>query len=176
MTALFRNLALAALGRCFDRAAPELLGLARRLVGSDRADDVLQETFLAAIERPGSYERGRPLMPWLVGVLVNRARVARFDRDRVPDEERLAAGVRLRQGRERDGGIGRDDERKLDLCQMGEGTERQAEPDGRVARRQGERPAPHRPALADPAAPAGLGRSDDRHGPDGFSSSPQRDE
>jgi RNA polymerase sigma-70 factor (ECF subfamily) len=54
----------AALGSVFDTTAADLLALARR-VTRDRAeaDDVLQSTFLAAIERAASFERGREPPP-----------------------------------------------------------------------------------------------------------------
>ena len=69
-----------ALAEVFDRVAPELLRLARWLVRDrHRAEDLVQETFLVALERPGTFDRSRPLTPWLVGILVNRARTARRD-------------------------------------------------------------------------------------------------
>src|SRR6186713_534663 len=72
-----------ALGSVFDATAADLLAIARR-VTRDRAeaDDVLQSTFLAAIERAASFERGRSLRPWLVGILVRQAGLARRRGDR----------------------------------------------------------------------------------------------
>lgn len=66
---------LAAIGRVFDVTAPELLLLARHLAprGHD-ARDLLQETFLAAIESAVSFDPSRPLRAWLFGILLNRAR------------------------------------------------------------------------------------------------------
>lgn len=67
-----------ALGRVFDLLAPELLALAMHLTRSrEAAEDALQETFLAAVESAARFDRGRALEPWLVGILVNRARKAR---------------------------------------------------------------------------------------------------
>ncbi len=61
----------AAMAEVFDKAAPELLPLARRLTrGRIEADDLIQETFLAAIEHRESFDPARTLMPWLVGILV----------------------------------------------------------------------------------------------------------
>jgi RNA polymerase sigma-70 factor (ECF subfamily) len=51
-----------------------LLGLSYRLTGSAAdAEDIVQETFRRAIERPPP-DRGRPLAPWLVRVATNLGR------------------------------------------------------------------------------------------------------
>lgn len=66
-----------ALAQLFDDLAPALLKLARHLDRSrSEAEDIVQATFLAAIERAGSYDRARPLTPWVVGILMNQARAA----------------------------------------------------------------------------------------------------
>ena len=79
-----------ALARVFDLVAPELLRLARRLVpGADRAEDLVQETFLVALEKGEQFDRGERLEPWLVGILVNRARSARRRERRALEPERL---------------------------------------------------------------------------------------
>jgi len=81
----------AALGALFDRTAPELAALAARLAPSRaEAQDLLQATFLAAMESAASFEPGRRLMPWLVGILVKEARLARRRAGRAVDPERLA--------------------------------------------------------------------------------------
>ena len=67
------------LGLVFDRTAPELLLIAHRLAGPVSAEDLVQETFLRAIERRDRWDAQRPLVPWLVGILV---RVARRQRER----------------------------------------------------------------------------------------------
>lgn len=65
----------AALARVYDASAAELLALATRLVGDPvEAEDLVQATFLAAIESAGTFGAGRRAMPWLVGILTNRAR------------------------------------------------------------------------------------------------------
>lgn len=65
----------AALGRVYDQAAAELLQLATRLVGDPvEAEDLVQATFVAAIESAHSFADGKRAMPWLVGILSNRAR------------------------------------------------------------------------------------------------------
>ena len=78
------------LGAVFDRAAPRLLRLAIQLAGEpNAAEDLVQETFLTAIERAGRYDPGKPLLPWLTGILANQARRSRRERGREPDPERL---------------------------------------------------------------------------------------
>ena len=67
-----------ALGRVFDGAAPELLTVAAHLAqGPVQAEDLVQETFLAAIEQVERFDEKRSLLPWLVGILVIQARRAR---------------------------------------------------------------------------------------------------
>lgn len=85
----------AALERVFDLLAPELLALAIHLTRSrEAAEDALQETFLTAVESGARFDRSRALEPWLVGILVNRARKARGrggpgGRTRAADTEEL---------------------------------------------------------------------------------------
>src|SRR5262245_36784147 len=80
-----------ALGAIFDATAPELLHVAMSLVREPgEADDLLQETFLTAIERGERYEAGRRLVPWLLGILVLHAREQRARRRRELDPARLA--------------------------------------------------------------------------------------
>ncbi|MCP5020879.1 MAG: sigma-70 family RNA polymerase sigma factor, partial [bacterium] len=79
---------LHALGQVFDRTAPHLLSLARRLAGK-QADDVLQDTFLAAIENSTAWDAERPLVPWLMGILTHRAQRTWKETGRKPDPNRL---------------------------------------------------------------------------------------
>ena len=59
--------------RHYDEVAPELLLVAAHIGETGgNAEDLVQATFLAAMEQAGSFEPGRPLMPWLIGILVNR--------------------------------------------------------------------------------------------------------
>jgi RNA polymerase sigma factor (sigma-70 family) len=78
-----------ALGRLFDRAAPELLRAALWLC-RDRTDaeDLLQRTFLTVIESRANFDVTRPAMPWLIGILGNHARKLQDQRRR--DQERRA--------------------------------------------------------------------------------------
>src|SRR5215204_2612226 len=65
----------AALADVFDRAAPSLLRLGRRLLGDEAAaEDLVQQTFLTAMRRAGSFRDGAPLLPWLCGILGRHAR------------------------------------------------------------------------------------------------------
>lgn len=79
-----------ALGALFDATAPRLLRLAIHLVGDAvEAEDLVQATFLTAIERRSEVDPARPVLPWLVGVLGHKARQHRRRAGRVPERERL---------------------------------------------------------------------------------------
>ena len=68
---------LQALGAVFDETAPRLLKLATHLSANPAdAEDVLQQTFVLAIERAETFDARRPLEPWLAGLLGNVARNA----------------------------------------------------------------------------------------------------
>ncbi|MEZ6015443.1 MAG: sigma-70 family RNA polymerase sigma factor [Planctomycetota bacterium] len=80
----------AALGELFDLVAPELLVIASHLARDIAdADDLIGATFLAAIEGAQGYDQRRPLVPWLIGILVNQARVQRRRAARTPEASRL---------------------------------------------------------------------------------------
>ncbi|TMR07946.1 RNA polymerase sigma factor [Nonomuraea turkmeniaca] len=56
----------------FDRHAPQLHRYVTRRLGSSEAEDVVADTFLAAFQRRGHYDRGRPdARPWLYGIASN---------------------------------------------------------------------------------------------------------
>ncbi|QDU65140.1 sigma-70 family RNA polymerase sigma factor [Engelhardtia mirabilis] len=64
-----------ALAEVFDASAPELARVARHLsADAGGAEDLVQETFLVAIERRHTWDPSRPLVPWLLGILLNLAR------------------------------------------------------------------------------------------------------
>ena len=71
------------LGRLFDRTAADLLRVARYLTG-DRtlAEDLVQATFLRAIEGASGYDATRPVLPWLIGILTHQAHDLRRARER----------------------------------------------------------------------------------------------
>ncbi len=72
---------LVALARVFDELAPELYAVARHLArGTSEAEDLVQQTFLVAIERAGSFDTARALRPWLFGILALEARKLRARR------------------------------------------------------------------------------------------------
>ncbi|MFQ5506929.1 MAG: sigma-70 family RNA polymerase sigma factor [Planctomycetota bacterium] len=63
-----------ALARVFDATAPGLLLLAIHLTRDDSvAEDLVQTTFLKAMEKARQYDRTRPLGPWLSAILRNEA-------------------------------------------------------------------------------------------------------
>ncbi|MBZ0153721.1 MAG: RNA polymerase sigma factor, partial [Planctomycetes bacterium] len=78
------------LAKVFDRTAPELWKVASHLC-RDRhaAEDAVQGTFLVAIEAQHDWDATRPLLPWLLGLLVNRVRETRR-RQRAPEATRVA--------------------------------------------------------------------------------------
>lgn len=65
----------AALAELFDRTSPGLLRIARALRSrAADAEDLLQATYLKAIESADRFDADRDLEPWLLGILVNEAR------------------------------------------------------------------------------------------------------
>ena len=79
-----------AIAEVYDRVAPELLLIAAHFGHLDSdAEDLVQATFLAALEAAESYEAHRRLKPWLIGILVNQAHRERRWRSRRPDPNRL---------------------------------------------------------------------------------------
>lgn len=78
------------LAAVFDATARDLLRLARHLTG-DRtlAEDLVQSTFLTAMERADSFDPERPLRPWLAGILLHHARHLHRKRGRRIDGDRL---------------------------------------------------------------------------------------
>jgi RNA polymerase sigma factor (sigma-70 family) len=79
-----------ALGELFDLASPGLLRLAIHLVGEPaEAEDLVQTTFLAAIEQRASVDSSRPVLPWLTAVLSNKAADHKRRASRSLDVERL---------------------------------------------------------------------------------------
>ncbi len=97
-----------ALTRVFDETAPALVGLAVHVARPPHApEDLVQATFLTAIERAGAWDEDRPLYPWLAGILVHKARSwnereARHldprrlaERPGEPDPAQVAGGVEL---------------------------------------------------------------------------------
>src|SRR5262245_45039033 len=75
---------VAALAEVFDATAPELYRVAVHLTRDlHEAEDLVQSTFLAAIENRNAYDARRELMPWLVGILTRTAAWERRKSSRV---------------------------------------------------------------------------------------------
>ncbi|HEX6813020.1 MAG TPA: RNA polymerase sigma factor [Planctomycetota bacterium] len=68
-----------ALARVFDATGGKLLLLAAHLAGAGAAggggQDLVQATFVAAMARGASWDRTRPLWPWLAAILHNESRM-----------------------------------------------------------------------------------------------------
>lgn len=74
-----------ALAAVFDALAPELLLVAAHLTRDGAAaEDLVQATFVDAITKAAQWDAQRPLLPWLLGILTNHARV-RYRRGRRED-------------------------------------------------------------------------------------------
>ena len=68
---------LSRLGDLFERHHGPLFGFLARLTRDpDGAEDLVQTTYLAAIENARAWNEQRPFLPWLSGILANRARRA----------------------------------------------------------------------------------------------------
>ncbi|HEX6813387.1 MAG TPA: sigma-70 family RNA polymerase sigma factor, partial [Planctomycetota bacterium] len=82
-----------ALGRVFDGSAGELYRLGFHLLGDRHAaEDLVQHTFVVAIEQASSFDRSRRVLPWLCGILTNRAlHLRRQSKQRAASEGRAAA-------------------------------------------------------------------------------------
>src|SRR5262245_26285961 len=77
-----------ALAELFDRTAPEILRVALHMTGNlADAEDLVQVTFLEAIENAATHDGARRVLPWLLGILVNQARLLRRRRQRRPEPE-----------------------------------------------------------------------------------------
>ncbi len=64
----------AALAAVFDRVAPRLLLVAAHVTPDPAAaEDLVQETFLQAMQRAEQWQSGRPLLPWLSTIMRHRA-------------------------------------------------------------------------------------------------------
>ncbi|MEM7200384.1 MAG: sigma-70 family RNA polymerase sigma factor [Planctomycetota bacterium] len=74
----------------FDATADELLSIARHLASREaEAEDLVQATFLTAMQAAAQYDPRQRVLPWLVGILANQARMARRRSRRAVDPDRL---------------------------------------------------------------------------------------
>lgn len=68
-----------------ERFQADIYGLCVRLLGDrHEAEDVAQEVFLRVFRSLSSWDRQRPLRPWLVGITINRCRTFLAKRARRP--------------------------------------------------------------------------------------------
>jgi RNA polymerase sigma-70 factor (ECF subfamily) len=82
------------LAEVYDLTAPTLLRMALHFVREPAAaEDLVQATFLGAIENAASWDGTRPLLGWLVGILHNQARWQLRREGRAPDPQRLPEPV-----------------------------------------------------------------------------------
>lgn len=80
-----------ALARVFDATAPGLLGVARHLGrGAAEAEDLVQATYVTAIERAATFDASRSLLGWLTGILALHAKKSLRQASRTVDPERLS--------------------------------------------------------------------------------------
>src|SRR6185295_9512836 len=78
-----------AMARVFDHTAQELLLVAANLARSgEEATELVQETFLVAMQQRARWDGERPLLPWLFGILLQLRRAER--RRRASAEGRVA--------------------------------------------------------------------------------------
>ncbi len=84
-----------ALARVFDGAAAELYRLGYHLLGDRHAaEDLVQQTFVTAIEARESFAAERRVMPWLCGILTHRAlHQRRQRRQRLQQDHQLPAAM-----------------------------------------------------------------------------------
>ena len=81
---------VSALAEIFDQVAPEMLRVARHVAPrSVEAQDLVQTTFLVAIERADSYDPTRPVKSWLLGILTKEAAYERRKDARAVEPDRL---------------------------------------------------------------------------------------
>jgi RNA polymerase sigma-70 factor (ECF subfamily) len=73
---------LTALGEVFDALAPQLVAIARHLGPPPEAEDLVQATFLTALEKAQEFDVERAVAPWLIGILAGHAANARRRRAR----------------------------------------------------------------------------------------------
>jgi len=76
----------------FERVLPQLSRIARAVTNDEaHAEDIVQDTFLIALDRCDRFRDGAELLPWLQGILVNLARQHRKNTSRCIEVERLDA-------------------------------------------------------------------------------------
>ncbi|MEM7201356.1 MAG: RNA polymerase sigma factor [Planctomycetota bacterium] len=80
----------AAIGHAFDLTSRELFLIAMHLTGRrEEAEELVQSTFLVALERARAFDDTKALLPWLSGILVRQARHNRRRATRPVDAARV---------------------------------------------------------------------------------------
>ncbi len=78
------------MGDLFDATAAELMRVATHLAPDlAAAEDLVQACFVTAIQAADRHDPGRPVLPWLLGILGNHAKRQQQTRVRRPDPARL---------------------------------------------------------------------------------------
>ncbi|MEZ5964059.1 MAG: sigma-70 family RNA polymerase sigma factor [Planctomycetota bacterium] len=101
-----RTGSVGAFARAFDATCQPLLLVAARLArGRDRAEDLLQQTWIVALRRRADFDPSRPLLAWLIGILSREVlRAQRTGRRQRAREDQVGAaweaGAVERQDRE----------------------------------------------------------------------------
>ncbi|MBY0461509.1 MAG: RNA polymerase sigma factor [Gemmataceae bacterium] len=69
-----------------ERFQADVLGACRRLLGHEHdAEDVAQEVFVRVFRSLATWDRARPLRPWVLGIAVNRCRTWLGKRAKLPE-------------------------------------------------------------------------------------------
>ncbi len=77
-------------GAFYDATLGEVAAAASRLApDTSSADDLVQATYLGALESVARFTPGRPAMSWLIGILNNHARMERWRNGRRPEADRM---------------------------------------------------------------------------------------
>lgn len=91
-----------ALGKLFDKLSPKLAKVARHVAHDEaEAEDLVQATFLAALQHPERFDETRPITAWFVGVLTKEALSWHRQSARRPDADRALEPQTLREEHER---------------------------------------------------------------------------
>jgi RNA polymerase sigma factor (sigma-70 family) len=73
LTVMMRTVAIPPFERFYEEHRGEVLGLLRRRLGAERAEDAFQETFLRALRAYGRLEHGEHLRAWVLTIAQNVA-------------------------------------------------------------------------------------------------------
>jgi RNA polymerase sigma factor (sigma-70 family) len=101
-----------ALGVVYDLVAPELLRVATHLASDPvDAEDLVQRTFVTAIEKSRDFKSNERVLSWLLGILAFHAKNEKRRSSRHPDPTRLHERI---PGRPEEGAQAEELDRHLD--------------------------------------------------------------